>query len=52
MARIDGDAGNNLEIGTSAPDQIRGFGGIDLLRGGSGNDTIDGGDGPDSLYGD
>ena len=52
MARIDGDAGNNLEIGTSAPDQIRGFGGIDLLRGGSGNDTIEGGDGPDSLYGD
>ena len=52
MARIDGNAGNNLEIGTSAPDQIRGFGGIDLLRGGSGNDTIDGGDGPDSLYGD
>ena len=52
MARIDGDAGNNLEIGTSAPDKIRSFGGIDLLRGGSGNDTIDGGDGPDSLYGD
>lgn len=52
MARIDGDAGNNLEIGTSAPDRIRGFGGIDLLRGGSGDDTIEGGDGPDSLYGD
>ena len=52
MARIDVDAGNNLEIGTSAPDLIRCFGGIDLLRGGSGNDTIDGGDGPDSLYGD
>ena len=52
MARIDGDAGNNLKIGTSEPDQIRGFEGIDLLRGGSGNDTIDGGDGPDSLYGD
>lgn len=52
MARIDGDPGNNLEIGTSAPDWIRGFGGIDLLRGGSGNDTIEGGDGPDSLYGD
>ncbi len=52
MARIDGDAGNNLEIGTSEPDRIRGFGGIDLLRGGSGNDTIEGGDGPDSLYGD
>ena len=40
------------EIGTSEPDRIRGFGGIDLLRGGSGNDTIEGGDGPDSLYGD
>ena len=52
MARIDGDAGNNLEIGTSEPDRIRGFGGIDLLRGGNGNDTIEGGDGPDSLYGD
>ena len=52
VARIDGDAGNNLEIGTSDPDQIRGFGGIDLLRGGNGNDTIEGGDGPDSLYGD
>ena len=52
MATIDGDPGNNLEIGTSAPDRIRGFGGIDLLRGASGNDTIEGGDGPDSLYGD
>ena len=52
MARIDGDAGNNLEIGTPEPDEIRGFGGVDLLRGGSGNDTIDGGTGPDSLYGD
>ena len=52
MARIDGDAGNNLEIGTSERDRIRGFGGIDLLRGGSGNDTIEGGHGPDSLYGD
>ncbi len=52
MARIDGDAGNNLEIGTPAPDRIRGFGGIDLLRGGNGDDTIEGGDGPDSLYGD
>ena len=52
MARIDGDAGNNLEIGTPDPDEIRGFGGVDLLRGGSGNDTIDGGTGPDSLYGD
>ena len=52
MARIDGDAGNNLEIGTPEPDEIRGFGGVDLLRGGSGNDTIEGGTGPDSLYGD
>ena len=52
MARIDGDAGNNLEIGTAEADEIRGFKGIDLLRGGSGNDTIEGGDGPDSLYGD
>ena len=52
MARIDGDAGNNLEIGTSESDHIRGFGGIDLLRGGSGNDIVEGGDGPDSLYGD
>ena len=52
MARIDGDAGNNLEIGTSGPDRIRGYGGIDLLRGSGGNDTIEGGDGPDSLYGD
>ena len=52
MARINGDAGNNLEIGTPEPDEIRGFGGVDLLRGGSGNDTIDGGTGPDSLYGD
>ena len=52
MARINGDNGNNLEIGTSTADEIRGFGGIDLLRGGSGNDIVDGGDGPDSLYGD
>ena len=52
MATINGDNGNNLEIGTSASDHIRGFGGIDLLRGGSGNDTVEGGDGPDSLYGD
>ena len=52
MATINGDNGNNLEIGTSAADQIFGFGGIDLLRGGDGNDTIEGGDGPDSLYGD
>ena len=52
MAPINGDNGNNLEIGTSAADQIFGFGGIDLLRGGDGNDTIEGGDGPDSLYGD
>ncbi len=52
MARIVGDNGNNLEIGTSEPDLIRGLGGIDLLRGGAGNDTIEGGDGPDSLYGD
>ena len=52
MARIDGDAGNNLEIGTSDPDWIRGYGGVDLLRGSGGNDTIEGGDGPDSLYGD
>ena len=52
MATIDGDSGNNLEIGTGSPDRIYGYGGIDLLRGGSGNDTIEGGDGPDSLYGD
>lgn len=52
MAIFDGDDGNNLYIGTSAADRIRGFGAIDLLRGGSGNDTIEGGDGPDSLYGD
>ena len=52
MATINGDNGNNLEIGTSAADQIFGFGGIDLLRGADGNDTIEGGDGPDSLYGD
>ena len=52
MATINGDNGNNLEIGTTAADQIFGFGGIDLLRGGDGNDTIEGGDGPDSLYGD
>ena len=52
MARLVGDAGNNLEIGTPEPDEIHGFGGVDLLRGGSGNDTIDGGTGPDSLYGD
>ncbi len=52
MARIDGDGGNNLKIGTSDPDRIRGYGGVDLLRGSGGNDTIEGGDGPDSLYGD
>ena len=52
MALIDGDNGNNLRIGTSEADRIRGFGSIDLLRGGGGNDTIEGGDGPDSLYGD
>ena len=52
MATINGDNGNNLEIGTSAADRIFGLGGIDLLRGGDGNDTIEGGDGPDSLYGD
>ena len=52
MARIDGDGGNNLEIGTSDPDRIRGYGGVDLLRGSGGHDTIEGGDGPDSLYGD
>ena len=52
MATINGDNGNNLEVGTSAADRIFGLGGIDLLRGSSGNDTIEGGDGPDSLYGD
>lgn len=52
MARIEGDGGNNLEIGTAAADWIFGYGGIDLLRGASGNDTVNGGDGPDSLYGD
>ena len=52
MALINGDNGNNLEIGTADADQIYGFGGIDLLRGSDGNDTIEGGDGPDSLYGD
>ena len=52
MAIIDGDNGNDLEIGTPEADRIRGFGGIDLLRGGGGNDTIEGGAGPDSLYGD
>ena len=52
MARIEGDSGNNLEIGTGSPDEIFGYGGIDLLRGSGGNDTIEGGDGPDSLYGD
>lgn len=52
MATIDGDSGNNLEIGTGLPDRIYGYGGIDLLRGGDGNDTIEGGDGPDSLFGD
>ena len=52
MAAIDGDNGNDLRIGTSAPDRIRGFGGIDLLRGGDGQDTVEGGEGPDSLYGD
>ena len=52
MASIDGDAGNNLEIGTPGADLIRGFGGVDLLRGSGGDDTIEGGNGPDSLYGD
>ncbi len=52
MATINGDNGNNLEIGTPVADKIFGFGGIDLLRGSDGNDTIEGGDGPDSLYGD
>ena len=52
MALINGDNGNNLEIGSSEADQIFGFGGIDLLRGSDGNDTIEGGEGPDSLSGD
>lgn len=52
MAIITGDNGNNLEIGTSAADEIYGLGAVDLLRGAGGNDTIEGGNGPDSLYGD
>ncbi|MBB5223956.1 Ca2+-binding RTX toxin-like protein [Amaricoccus macauensis] len=51
MARITGDAGNNLLQGTSAADTIEGLAGDDTLFGLGGADVLDGGRGADQLIG-
>ena len=51
MARIRGDRGDNVLIGTAARDRIDGVAGDDSLYGGSGRDELDGGKGDDALYG-
>lgn len=39
-------------VGTSIADLLKGFGGNDQLIGDNGNDTLDGGEGEDHIYGD
>ncbi len=60
MAIRDGDAGDNVLVGTNSADTISGFGGNDelsglggndLLLGGAGNDLLDGGSGTNTLTG-
>lgn len=46
---INGDAGNNILVGTDGDDTLNGHAGNDDLTGGAGNDTLLGGDGSDSL---
>ena len=48
----DGDANDNLIVGTSAADNIDGNGGNDVIQGKGGNDTLAGGSGADTIYGD
>lgn len=45
MAVINGDAANNLLVGTPDPDMISGLGGNDVLDGRGGDDILDGGAG-------
>jgi Ca2+-binding RTX toxin-like protein len=45
---ISGTEGDDLLVGTSAPDRITAFGGNDVLIGGRGNDVLDGGSGNDT----
>jgi Ca2+-binding RTX toxin-like protein len=46
---INGDAGDNILIGTDGDDTLNGRAGNDDLTGGAGNDTLMGGDGNDIL---
>ena len=48
---ISGDSLDNLLVGSSAADQIRGYGGNDVLAGSTGSDTylFDAGDGHDTI---
>ncbi|HVQ95791.1 MAG TPA: hypothetical protein VMU51_32500 [Mycobacteriales bacterium] len=48
---IEGNAADNVLVGTPWNDVIRGFGGDDRIDGGGGNDTIYGGDGDDIIRG-
>jgi Ca2+-binding RTX toxin-like protein len=51
VAGIDGTAGNDLILGTSAGETITGNGGNDCIVGGAGNDTLRGGNGTDVCIG-
>ncbi len=48
---IEGTAGNDTLIGTSAIDTINGYAGNDYLAGAGGSDTLNGGEGNDRLEG-
>lgn len=51
-AVVDGGAGNDTIIGTTAKDLLYGGPGNDTIRGNSGDDEIFGGEGDDLLYGE
>jgi Ca2+-binding RTX toxin-like protein len=51
LATLNGDARNQILVGTAWSDALNGAAGKDTLRGGAGSDTLDGGDGEDLLEG-
>jgi Ca2+-binding RTX toxin-like protein len=51
LAALNGDARDQILVGTAWSDALNGAAGRDTLRGGAGSDTLDGGDGEDLLEG-
>ncbi|HEX2040892.1 MAG TPA: calcium-binding protein [Acidimicrobiales bacterium] len=50
IENVDGSDGeNDVLVGSTGPNTIKGLGGIDRIDGDDGNDTLDGGDGADTL---